>query len=81
MLFISTAQLLCYELSSNQKKGQSLGLFQTAFAVSNVIGPTLGGIIYQNWGGNLLWYCSMFIGTMCFLLCWYCSRTYTNTPP
>ncbi|PWY54652.1 MFS transporter [Legionella qingyii] len=79
MLFISTAQLLCYEQSSNQKKGQSLGLFQTAFAISNVIGPAVGGIIYQNWGGNLLWYCSMFIGTMCFFLCWYGSRTYTNT--
>jgi predicted MFS family arabinose efflux permease len=81
MLFISTAQLLCYEQSNNQKKGQSLGLFQTAFAVSNVIGPTLGGIIYQNWGGNLLWYCSMLIGAVCFLLCWYFSRTYTDTSP
>lgn len=79
MLFISTAQLVCYERSSHQRKGQSLGLFQTSFAASNVIGPALGGIIYQNWGGNLLWYCSMFIGTICFLLCWYCSRTYTNT--
>lgn len=79
MLFISTAQLLCYEQSSNQKKGQSLGLFQTTFAVSNVIGPTLGGIIYQKWGGNLLWYCSMLIGTLCFFLCWYFSRTYTDT--
>lgn len=81
MLFISTAQLLCYEQSSNQRKGQSLGLFQTIFASSNVIGPTLGGIIYQNWGGNLLWYCSMFIGTICFFLCWYFSRTYTDTAP
>ncbi|MFT4058515.1 MAG: MFS transporter [Legionella sp.] len=79
MLFISTAQLLCYEHSSHQKTGQSLGLFQTAFATSNVIGSTLGGIIYQNWGGNLLWHCSMLIGTMCFLLCWYFSRIYTDT--
>jgi len=79
MLFISTAQLLCYEQSSNQRKGQSLGLFQTVFASSNVIGPTLGGIIYQNWGGNLLWHCSMLIGIMCFFLCWYFSRTYTDT--
>lgn len=80
MLFISTAQLLCYELGGNQKKGQSLGLFQTTFAASNVIGPIIGGIIYQSFGGNLLWYCSMFIGTMCFLLCWYFSRTYSDTP-
>ncbi|WP_298623789.1 MFS transporter [uncultured Legionella sp.] len=79
MLFISTAQLLCYEQSSNQKKGQSLGLFQATFAVSNVMGPALGGFIYQGWGGDLLWYCSMLIGTMCFLLCWYFSYTYTDT--
>lgn len=78
MLFISTAQLLCYEQSTNQKKGHSIGLFQTAFAASNVIGPSLGSIIYQNWGGNLLWYCSMLIGTICFLLCWCCSSLYTD---
>lgn len=80
MLFVSTAQLLCYENSSSPKKGQNLGLFQTTFAASNVIGPMLGGFIYQNWGGNLLWYSSMLIGTMCFLLCWYFSRINTDTP-
>lgn len=79
MLFISTSQLLCYEQSSSQMKGQSLGLFQTIFAASNVIGPTLGGVIYQNWGGDLLWYCSMLIGVTCFSLCWYFSRSYTDT--
>ncbi len=78
MLFISTAQVLCYELSDTQKKGQSLGLFQTTFAASNVIGPMIGGFIYQNFGGNLLWYCSMLIGIICFLLCWYFSSTYSN---
>ncbi|AWN73113.1 MFS transporter [Legionella anisa] len=81
MLFISTAQLICYENSSNKRKGQSLGLFQSTFAVSNVVGPWLGSFIYQYWGGNILWYCSTVIGICCFLLCWYFSRFNTNTAP
>src|SRR5690606_19634413 len=49
MLFVSTAQLLCYERSQPHKKGQSLGLFQTIFASSSIVGPALGGAIYQYW--------------------------------
>ena len=79
MLFISTAQLICYENSNNKKKGQSLGLFQSTFAVSNVVGPWLGGFIYQYWGGNILWYCSTIIGAFCFLLCWHFSRFNADT--
>lgn len=79
MLFISTAQLLCYEGSQEHKKGHSLGLFQTVFASSNVLGPILGGTVYQYWGGDFLWYCSMVIGIFCFLLCWSFRRTHTNT--
>ncbi|WP_416338561.1 MFS transporter [Legionella steelei] len=79
MLFISTAQLICYENSNNKKKGQSLGLFQSTFAVSNVVGPWLGGFIYQYWGGNILWYCSTIIGVFCFLLCWHFSRFNADT--
>lgn len=79
MLFVSTAQLLCYEFSSRQNKGKSLGLFQTVFAASSLLGLSLGGMVYQNWGGNLLWYCGMLIGTICFGACWYYSRTYADT--
>lgn len=79
MLFISTAQLLCYECSNTNNKGQSLGLFQTTFAVSNVFGPVFGGLVYQHCGGNILWYISMVIGVFCFLLCWYFSGSYAYT--
>lgn len=78
MLFISTAQLLCYEHGNNKKKGQSLGLFQTIFATSNIIGPSIGGIMYEHWGGNSIWYCSMGIGVFCFCLCCYYSWANTH---
>ncbi|WP_454782822.1 MFS transporter [Legionella sp. WA2022007384] len=79
MLFISTAQLICYENSDNKRKGQGLGLFQSTFAISNVVGPWLGSFIYQYFGGNILWYCSTIIGVFCFLLCWYFSRFNADT--
>ncbi|MCW8409601.1 MFS transporter [Legionella sp. PATHC035] len=79
MLFISTAQLICYENSDNKRKGQNLGLFQSTFAFSNVVGPSLGSFIYQYCGGNILWYCSTIIGIFSFLLCWYFSRFYADT--
>lgn len=81
MLFISTAQLLCYESSQVNKKGRNLGLFQSVFAFSNIIGPVLGGSIYQYWGGNFLWNCSGVIGVLCFLLCWNMTRTHAHTSP
>ncbi|WP_367606745.1 MFS transporter [Legionella sp. W05-934-2] len=80
MLFVSTAQLLCYESSQADKKGQSLGLFQSVFALSNIIGPVLGSSIYQYWGGYLLWYISGGIGILCFMLCWNMTRTHAHTP-
>lgn len=79
MLFISTAQLLCYEGSKEHKKGQNLGLFQTVFASSNIIGPVVGGTIYHYMGGNILWYCSAVIGVLCCFICLNMGRVHTNS--
>lgn len=80
MLFVSMAQLLCYESSQADKKGRSLGLFQSVFALSNIVGPVLGSSIYQYWGGDLLWYFSGGIGVICYLLCWSMSRLKIKDP-
>lgn len=78
MLFISTAQLVCYENGGEKKKGQSLGVFQASFAASSVIGPFLGGAVYQQFGGHVLWYLSFVIGTMCCFACLYYRSTYAD---
>ncbi len=69
MLFLPSAQLLCYENSARNKKGQSIGLFQSTYAVSTVVGPTIGGIMYSHVDINAMWYMSMLIGTVCLLSC------------
>ncbi|MFZ2314557.1 MAG: MFS transporter [Gammaproteobacteria bacterium] len=74
MLFISTAQVVCYEQGDIKKKGQNLGIFQSVFAASIIIGPTLGGGLYQHVGGDAVWYVSGLIGMICFLGCFVYRR-------
>lgn len=71
MLFMSMARLVCYEKGADKKKGQSMGAFQATYAVSTVIGPAIGGFIYQYLGGNMLWYLSGMIGLFCLIACTY----------
>lgn len=76
MLFIPVAQLICYEKSSENKKGSGMGLYKTAYASSKVLGPTIGAFIYQNYSGEMLWYLSASIGLICLIAC-YAYRKHT----
>lgn len=69
MLFVPMSQLVCYERGAKKKKGQSIGVYQAAFAASTVSGPTIGGFVYHIAGSNVLWYLSAGIGALCFLAC------------
>lgn len=71
MLFVPMAQLLCYEKGEEKKKGQSMGVYRAVYACSMVAGPTLGGIIYHYFGGNMLWYISAVMGCLCLAACRY----------
>ena len=71
MLFISTAQLVCYEKGGEKKKGKILGSYQAAYAASSVIGPAVGGFIYQHLGGNMLWYLCAVFGVISLALCYH----------
>ena len=71
MLFMPMAQLVCYEKGMKKKKGQALGLFQTIFAMSSIIGPAMGSLVYQYLGGDVVWYVSGIIGIFCFIACYY----------
>lgn len=71
ILFMSTAQLVCYENGGNKKKGQRLGMFQSTYALSCVAGPIAGSYIYKSMGGDILWYISAVIGLLCLFACFY----------
>jgi predicted MFS family arabinose efflux permease len=77
MLFFSSAQLVCYESGAPKKKGHSLGIYKTVYAVSTVIGPTVGGFIYHYFGGYIVWYGCGLIGLLCLTACyWHKKETY-----
>ena len=65
ILFFSIAQLICYEKGPENKKGHSMGYYRTVYAASRVVGPAIGGIIYQRFGSENLW-------TLCFILGLFC---------
>lgn len=69
MLFLPTAQLLCYRYSRHEKKGQSIGVYQSTYATSTVIGPFLGGYLYHAVSPDAMWYLALLIGVSCFGMC------------
>ncbi len=77
MIFFSFAQLILYQNSQQQKRGQSLGLFRTIYAASRAVGPMLGGYIYYHAGGATLWGCCGIIGVLALLACTNVSRYQT----
>lgn len=77
MLFFSSAQLVCYESGAPKKKGHSLGIYKTTYAMSTVMGPTIGGFAYHYFGGHAVWYGCGLIGLLCFVGCyWFKNTTY-----
>jgi predicted MFS family arabinose efflux permease len=79
MLFIPMAQLICYQNGAAKKKGQSIGMYQTTYALSVVIGPIIGTHIYHHFGGHVVWYGSGLLGIVCFMLCFlYVKKTTTK---
>lgn len=77
MLFFPTSQLICYANGGDKKKGQVIGLCQSIFALSAVIGPSLGGFLYVYANHNAMWYLSMGIGALCLFICVNISNTNT----
>jgi MFS family permease len=71
MIFFSLSHLICYQNGAEKKKGSSLGIYRMIYASSRVVGPTLGGLIYQQWSGDALWYICGFIGLACFSACYH----------
>jgi predicted MFS family arabinose efflux permease len=71
MLFFSLAQLICYQRGAALQKGHVLGMFQMTYAVSVVVGPSIGGWVYHHFSGNMVWYLNGIIGILCLVICMF----------
>jgi MFS family permease len=66
MVFFALCSALCIENAPSQKKGLYYGIYQTSYALSLLVGPLLGGFIYQNFNGTALWGSCGVLGVLCF---------------
>jgi predicted MFS family arabinose efflux permease len=55
MLFFAPAQLLCYQNSKVTSRGKALGAFKSIYALSTLVGPFSGALIYGRFGADSLW--------------------------
>lgn len=69
IIFFSLSLLVCYENSPKEKRGQWTGIYRMTFAVSRVVGPVAGGLIYHHYSARVLWLSCFFIGITIFLIC------------
>lgn len=74
MLFVPSIQLQCFNYGASNKKGLSLGSFQSVFALSTILGPSLGSMIYVIDNGKTLWQISGLMGCVLCIICFYCYR-------
>lgn len=81
MVFFAVAQFIVYQQSGEKKKGQGLGLFQSTYALSVIIGPMMGGHIYHVAGAKVLWHLCGLIGIASLFACLkFKERAWTVSP-
>lgn len=83
IIFFAPAQFVCYESAPAAARGRSIGKYRTVYACSRVGAPALGGYIYQQFSGDILWYGCAVLGVLALLLCYYVKQqtalfTYTT---
>jgi len=61
MIFFAMAQLINYQSSTTDRKGQATGWLKSIYALSTIIGPSAGGFIFHHSNPNIIWYSSGFI--------------------
>ncbi len=55
MIFSSMSQFICYRSASYNKKASSVGLNQSAYALSTIIGASGGSWLYHHQSPSFLW--------------------------
>ncbi|QJD82192.1 MDR family MFS transporter [Cohnella herbarum] len=61
-----------------EKRGKFMGLFGTVFAVSSLLGPTLGGAIAEHWGWGWIFLINLPLGIAAFLFIYVSLRESRN---
>jgi len=69
MFFFSVAQLAFYQRAKNENKGKTIGVFQMTYALSLIVGPTMGVFAYHYFGESNLWLLCGMVSLLSAMLC------------
>lgn len=76
MLFFSMTQFIAFQCTPSEIKGKNMGLFQSTYALSMIIGPLVGGFLFHHFNSETPWILSLYLGTVCMLLCFYLNKNF-----
>lgn len=61
MIFFPTSSTFAAEISPPNRRGEYMGYFQMSFSLAFAIGPWLGTLVYDNFGGKEVWFAAFFV--------------------
>jgi predicted MFS family arabinose efflux permease len=67
ILFPASAAYVA-DISPAKKRGQYMGLYTMGFSLAFAVGPGIGALVYEKFGGNALWTASFITGCLSALM-------------
>lgn len=71
MIFFPSSASYVAEISPPEKRGEYMGMFQMLFSASLAFGPWLGTIVYQHFGGRILWIYAFLFGCISVVMIFF----------
>ncbi|MCB0832368.1 MAG: MFS transporter [Bacteroidetes bacterium] len=67
ILFPTSASYLA-DIAPADRRGVYMGFYNLTFSISFALGPWLGTLVYETWGGVILWIGTFFVGCLAALM-------------
>jgi MFS family permease len=64
MILFPASSTFAAEISPPNRRGEYMGYFQMSFGLALTLGPWLGTLVYDNYGGKEVWLAAFIVGTI-----------------
>lgn len=64
MILFPASSSFAAEISPPNRRGEYMGYFQMSFSLAFTLGPWLGTLVYDNFGGRVVWYAAFIVSAL-----------------
>jgi MFS family permease len=64
MILFPASSAFVAEISPPNRRGEYMGYYQMAFSLAFTLGPWLGTLVYDNYGGRQVWFAALIVGVL-----------------